>query len=91
MSTDHLHKSGVADSNGEVISGLPRPLAAKTTSVLFQEKQMIIGNSQAVADGRRLSSEHYQPTGVGLSHDDTTSTWRCDLEAISAFDLFLLL
>jgi hypothetical protein len=32
MSTDNLYKSDQNKSNGDVISGLPRPLVAKTTS-----------------------------------------------------------
>jgi hypothetical protein len=32
MSTDHLYKSDYDESNGDVISGVPRPLVAKTTS-----------------------------------------------------------
>lgn len=31
MSTDHLHKVGVTESNGDVISNLPRPLLLNTT------------------------------------------------------------
>jgi hypothetical protein len=54
MSTDHAGKNGTAESNDNVISGLPRPMVAETTSGQICDKNKILKNSQTVADRRAL-------------------------------------
>jgi hypothetical protein len=50
MSTDHLYKSGVAESNGDVISGLPHPLVTETTSGQILENHKNLKNSETGGD-----------------------------------------
>jgi hypothetical protein len=50
VSADHFYIIGVGDSIGDVISGLPRPIMAETTSDLFSRFHKILQNSQAVGD-----------------------------------------
>jgi hypothetical protein len=54
----------VAISNGDFISGPPRPLVAETTSGLFLEHQEILDNSSTMRDGRGTTEEHKQQTGI---------------------------
>jgi hypothetical protein len=52
MSTDHLYKSMVEESNCDVTSGLPRPLVPDIISGRNLEKPKTLKNSQTVADRR---------------------------------------
>jgi hypothetical protein len=52
MSTDLYYKSGVEESNGDVTSGLPRPLAPETTSGRNLENHKTLKNSETAADRR---------------------------------------
>jgi hypothetical protein len=88
MSTDHQDKSGVEESNGDVTSGLPRPLAPETTSGRNLENHKTLKNSQTAADRRVKHKDTKIPSSVGLSNGDTISgDWR-RLLSISASGLF---
>jgi hypothetical protein len=53
MSTDLLHISGVTESNGDIISGLPCPLVAETTSdQVFGKLKRLFKNSETGGDGQ---------------------------------------
>jgi hypothetical protein len=54
MSTDHLYKSGVEESNGDVTFDLSRPLVAETTSGSNLENHKTLKNLQTAAFRRVL-------------------------------------
>jgi hypothetical protein len=88
MSTDHLHKSGVEESSGDVSSGLLRPLAPETTSGRYLENHTTLKNSETAADRRVKHKDTKAPSSVGLSNSDTISgEWR-HLLSISTSGLF---
>jgi hypothetical protein len=77
MSTDHLLKSGVETSNGDVTSGRLRPLVTETTSGRNLENHKILKNLQTVANRRVQLKDQKEPLWVSLSNTDTISTrWR---------------
>jgi hypothetical protein len=88
MSTYHIYKSGVEDSNGDVASGLPRPLAPETTSGRNLENHKTLKNSETAADRRFKHKDTKVPYSVRLSKNDTISGERRHLLPISASGLF---
>jgi hypothetical protein len=88
MSTDHLYKIGVEESNGDVTSGLPRPLVPETTSGRNLENHKTLKNSKTAADRRVKHKDTKVPYSVGLSNSDTISGKRRHLLSISASGLF---
>jgi hypothetical protein len=78
----------VKESNGDVASGLPRPLAPETTSGRNLKNHKTLKNSQTVADRRVKREDTKEPSSVGLSNSETISgEWR-RLLPISATGLF---
>jgi hypothetical protein len=88
MSTDHQYKNGVEKSNGDVNSGLPRPLAPETTSGRNLENHKTPKSSNTAADTRVKHKDTKVPSSVGLSNSDTISGKRRHLLSISAPGLF---
>jgi hypothetical protein len=88
MSTDHSYKSGVEESNGDVTSGLSRPLVPETTFGRNLENHKILKNSETAADRRVKHKDTKVPSAVRLSNIDTISgEWR-RLQPIFASGLF---
>jgi hypothetical protein len=77
MLTDHLYKSGVEESNGDVTSGLPRPLTPETTADRNLENHKNLKNSETAADRRVKHRNTKIPSSVRLSNGDNISgEWR---------------
>jgi hypothetical protein len=76
------------ESNGDVISGLPRPLVPETTSGRNLENHKALKNSKTAADRRVKHKNTKAPSSVGQSISDTISGKRRHLLSISASSLF---
>jgi hypothetical protein len=61
------------ESNGDVTSGLPRPLAPETTSDRNLENHKTLKNSETAADRRVKHRETKYPSSVGQSNSDSFS------------------
>jgi hypothetical protein len=74
--------------NGDVTSGLPRPLAPETTAGRNLENHKNLKNSETAADRQVKHVDTKKPSSIRLSNIDTISgEWR-RLRPISASGLF---